>query len=71
MFVDWYRQKQHHNGPNYVVNLQEAWERRDHSLMWRLAAEAWREEKRPEADPAAQIGEVSCAAHVRMGDAKE
>ena len=31
-----YRQKQHHNGPNYVVNLQEAWERRDHSLMWRL-----------------------------------
>ena len=43
------------------------------------SAEAWRKGKRPEkkilqcrrSDPAAQIGEVSCAAHVRMGDAKE
>ena len=62
--------------------LQEACERRDLSLMWPPARKLGGEETRPKkkrdfsmyrrrSDPAAQIGEVSCAAHVRMEDAKE
>ena len=46
--------------------------------MWRLAEKLGRKRNGPKknqcavrrSDPAAQIGEVSCAVHVRMGDVK-
>ena len=80
MFVDWYMQKQHHNGPNYAVNCKK--HGRDEITHRRGAQRGSSEERetvrikyfsmcRRRSDPAAQIGEVSCAVHVRMGDAKE
>ena len=60
--------------------LQEAWERRDHSLMWRLARKLGGKKNGPKkdsatchhrSDPVVRTGKIFCAVHVKMGDVKE
>ena len=60
--------------------LQEAWERRDHSMMWRSVRKLEGKRNGPKidfsmcrrrSDPAVQIGEVSCSVHVKMEGVKE